>query len=87
MADDHRHWSKALAPYREPSLARSLVELAVTAVPFVTLGCLMWLSLRHIGYRLGLRLAIPLGGRLVFAGSPRTHRDPAAAATLARAPR
>jgi hypothetical protein len=30
---DARHWVMALAPYREPRLARSLVELAVTALP------------------------------------------------------
>ena len=34
---DAQHWVMALAPYREPSLARSVVELVVTVVPFVTL--------------------------------------------------
>jgi omega-6 fatty acid desaturase (delta-12 desaturase) len=60
-----RYWIKALAPYREPSLARSLVELAVTAVPFLTLWGLMWLCLRHVGYGLCLLLAVPAAGLVV----------------------
>jgi hypothetical protein len=44
---DARHWVMALAPYREPSLARSLVELVVTVVPFVALWLLMLASLRY----------------------------------------
>ena len=63
--DDARRWTKVLAPYREPSLARSLAELAVTAVPFAVLWLLMWLSLRHAGYGLTLLLAIPTAGFLV----------------------
>lgn len=34
---DARRWVTALAPYREPSLRRSLAELVVTVVPFVAL--------------------------------------------------
>ena len=63
--DDARRWTKVLAPYREPSLARSLAELAVTAVPFAALWLLMWLSLRHAGYGLTLLLAVPTAGFLV----------------------
>ena len=63
--DDARRWTKVLAAYREPSLARSLAELAVTAVPFAALWLLMWLSLRHAGYGLTLLLAIPTAGFLV----------------------
>jgi hypothetical protein len=44
---DARHWVTALAPYREPSLARSLTELVVTLVPFVALWLLMLASLRY----------------------------------------
>ena len=44
---DARHWAMALAPYREPGLARSLVELLVTVVPFVALWLLMLLGLRY----------------------------------------
>jgi acyl-lipid omega-6 desaturase (Delta-12 desaturase) len=63
-ADEHRHWSKKLARYREPSLARSLTELTVTAVPFFALWLLMWLSL-GLGYWLTLLLAVPAAGFLV----------------------
>jgi len=61
---DLRHWTKALAPYREPRLARGLAELAVTAAPFAVLWGLMWLSLEH-GYWLTLLLAVPTAGFLV----------------------
>jgi omega-6 fatty acid desaturase (delta-12 desaturase) len=44
---DARHWVMALVPYREPRLARSLVELVVTLVPFVTLWLLMLCGLRY----------------------------------------
>ncbi len=44
--------------------ARSLAELAVTAVPFVALWLLMWLSL-GLGYWLTLLLAVPAAGFLV----------------------
>ena len=61
---DARHWVTALASYREPSLARSLVELVVTAVPFVALWLLMLASLRY-SYWLCLLLAVPAAGFLV----------------------
>ena len=54
----------ALTPYREPSRARSLVGLFVTAVPFVALWLLMLLSLRY-SYWLCLLLAMPAAGFLV----------------------
>ena len=53
-----------LARYRKPSLARSSTELAVTAVPFLALWLLMWLSL-GLGYWLTLILAVPAAGFLV----------------------
>jgi omega-6 fatty acid desaturase (delta-12 desaturase) len=61
---DARHWVTVLAPYREPSLGRSLVELVVTVVPFVALWLLMLLGLRH-SYWLCLLLAVPAAGFLV----------------------
>jgi acyl-lipid omega-6 desaturase (Delta-12 desaturase) len=61
---DERRWIAALAPYREPKLARSLVELVVTAVPFVALWLLMLLSLRY-SYWLSLFLSVPTAGFLV----------------------
>ena len=59
-----RDWVKALAPYREPRLGRSLAELAVTAVPFVALWLLMLFSLRY-SYWLCLLLAVPAAGFVV----------------------
>jgi Fatty acid desaturase len=61
---DARRWVTALAPYREPRLARSLVELFVTVVPFVALWFLMLASLRY-SYWLCLFLAVPAAGFLV----------------------
>ena len=61
---DARRWVTALAPYREPSLGRSLAELVVTVVPFVALWLLMLLSLRY-SYWLCLLLAVPAAGFLV----------------------
>jgi omega-6 fatty acid desaturase (delta-12 desaturase) len=61
---DDRRWQKLLGRYREPSFARSLFELTVTALPFAALWCLMWLSLGH-AYWLCLLLAVPAAGFLV----------------------
>ena len=61
---DARRWVTALAPYREPSLGRSLAELVVTVVPFVALWLLMLASLRY-SYWLCLLLAVPAAGFLV----------------------
>ena len=38
-------WTRILAKYREPILARSLFELAVTLTPFVTIWALAWWAL------------------------------------------
>ena len=86
---DARHWAMALTPYREPSLARSLVGLFVTAVPFVALWLLMLLSLRY-SYWLCLLLAMPAAGFLVrlfmiqHDCGPRLVLPPAARQRLAR---
>lgn len=40
-----REWLSVLARYREPSNRRSLFELAVTLLPFITLWVLAWLAL------------------------------------------
>ncbi len=61
---DARHWTTALARYREPILARSLAELVVTAVPFMALWLAMLLCLRY-SYWLCLILAVPAAGFLV----------------------
>jgi omega-6 fatty acid desaturase (delta-12 desaturase) len=53
-----------LKSYREPQLRRSLIQLATSLVPFVTLWALMWFSLRY-SYLLTLALALPATGFLV----------------------
>ena len=61
---DIRMSIRDLARYREPSPARSLFELAITAVPFVLLWALTW-ALFAAGYWTALLLAIPAAGFLV----------------------
>ena len=63
-AHDPRPWVPMLARYREPSLARSTVELAITAVPLVILWIVMWAAL-GTGYWICLLLAVPAAGFLV----------------------
>lgn len=45
-----RDWVKTLSEYREPSIGRSSVELALTIVPFVALWALAWWSLSISGW-------------------------------------
>jgi omega-6 fatty acid desaturase (delta-12 desaturase) len=61
---DASYWLKLLRPYREPRLARSMAELAITAVPFLALWLLMWLSLGY-AYWLCLVLSVPAAGFLL----------------------
>ena len=49
-----------VAPYRQPRLARSLGELAITAAPFIVLWSLAAVALKG-GYLAGLLLTIPAG--------------------------
>jgi omega-6 fatty acid desaturase (delta-12 desaturase) len=59
-----RALAQSLASYREPSCARSILEIAITALPLVLLWLLMWVSL-DIGYWLCLLLSVPASGFLV----------------------
>ena len=59
-----RDWTRILARYRDPNLARSLFEIAVTLVPFVAIWFAMWALLER-GYWLALLLAVPGAGFLV----------------------
>lgn len=61
---DARTWAQILTCYREPSVPRSIVEIAVTAGPFVALWVLMWFAL-GVSYWMALPLAIPAAGFLV----------------------
>ncbi|SDB34388.1 fatty acid desaturase [Bauldia litoralis] len=56
---------KTLARCREPSPLRSIVEIVITAVPFIALWATMWAALTFVGVWLTLLLAIPAAGFLV----------------------
>ena len=56
--------AKLLARYRDPSLPRSLTEIAITALPLIGLWAGMW-ALMHVSYWLSLILAVPAAGFLV----------------------
>ena len=67
MHDDSpplRAWSDVLASYRNPSSVRSILEIAITALPLALLWVLMWASL-DVGYWLCLLLSVPAAGFLV----------------------
>ncbi len=60
-----RGWAQILASYREPSHARSIVEIAITFAPLAALWTLAWAAI-HFGYWwLALLLGIPSAGFLV----------------------
>lgn len=53
-----RDWIEILQRYRHPDRTRSIVEIAVTFLPYLALWVLAWLSL-SVSYWLTLALAIP----------------------------
>jgi len=57
-------WTETLAPYAKPRLARSLADIATSAVPYLALSVAMYQAL-HVSVALTLLLAIPTGGFLV----------------------
>jgi acyl-lipid omega-6 desaturase (Delta-12 desaturase) len=59
-----REWAALLNRYRETSLSRSALELAVTACAFGLVWILMWASL-GVGYGVTLVLALPAAGFLL----------------------
>ena len=59
-----RAWAQVLAPYRQPSNGRGIIEILITIVPLVALWVLMWATL-DFGYWFALPLAIPAAGFLV----------------------
>jgi len=62
---DARAWTQILVRYRDPSSARSLIELGITFGPLVLLWALMWASY-HLGFWwLTLLLSVPAAGFLV----------------------
>ena len=59
-----RHWIARLAPYRDPRLARSILEMAITVLPLAVLWLAMWASL-EVHYGLTLLLSVPAAAFLV----------------------
>jgi acyl-lipid omega-6 desaturase (Delta-12 desaturase) len=57
-------WGEALAPYAQPHLGRSLLDIATSVVPYLALSVLMYLAL-DISYLLLLAIAVPAAGFLV----------------------
>jgi len=58
------HWRKILAPYAQPDLHRSLLDVATSLVPYVVLSVAMYL-LVDVSYWLVLLLAVPTSGFLL----------------------
>ena len=57
-------WLRVLNGYRAPSHVRSLIEILITAGPFVLLWITAWICLRW-SYLLSLVIAVPAAGFLV----------------------
>ncbi|HEY4809834.1 MAG TPA: fatty acid desaturase [Solirubrobacteraceae bacterium] len=57
-------WRETLAPYTQPRLGRSLIDLATSVVPYLALSVAMYLAL-SVSYLLTLAIAIPASGFLV----------------------
>jgi omega-6 fatty acid desaturase (delta-12 desaturase) len=57
-------WKPILAPYAQPHLGRSLVDLATSVVPYLGLSILMYFAL-DVSYLLVLALAVPAAGFLL----------------------
>src|SRR5689334_1841984 len=57
-------WAKVLAPYAQPRLGRSLLDLATSVVPYLGLSYAMYLAL-DVSYWLVLAIAVPVAGFLL----------------------
>ena len=64
LPSDVRQWPKVLTRYRDPDTARSVVEIALTAVPLLALWVGMWAALQ-VSPWLCLPLAVPAAAFLV----------------------
>jgi acyl-lipid omega-6 desaturase (Delta-12 desaturase) len=60
-----RALTKALVSYRDPNLARSIIEILITAAPLALAWTLMWAALSLGYFWLYLALAVPTAGFLV----------------------
>ncbi len=57
-------WAETLAPYAQPRLGRSLLDLATSVVPYLALSVAMYFAL-GVSYLLVLAIAIPASGFLM----------------------
>jgi omega-6 fatty acid desaturase (delta-12 desaturase) len=57
-------WREVLAPYEQPHLGRSLLDIATSVVPYLALLVAMYLAL-DVSYLLALALSVPAAGFLV----------------------
>ena len=62
---DARNWAQILSRYREPSHARSIVEIAITLGPLVALWGFSWTAYYFGYWWLSLLIAVPAAGFLV----------------------
>ena len=60
-----RDWAQTLVPYRRPSAAWAILELAVTVLPFIALWTAMLVASRHGHYWLSFVMAPFAAGLLV----------------------
>lgn len=61
---DARSWTAVLAQYKQPDQTRSVIEIAVTVLPFIGLWALTAVAVVH-GHWWGLVLTVPAAGFLV----------------------
>jgi acyl-lipid omega-6 desaturase (Delta-12 desaturase) len=64
-AVDPRSWRNRLAPYQQPSLGRSIAEIAVSAAPLALIWIGAWFATAAGLWWLALLLAVPAAGFLV----------------------
>jgi acyl-lipid omega-6 desaturase (Delta-12 desaturase) len=57
-------WREALAPYEQPRLGRSMLDLATSVVPYLGLSVLMYLAV-DVSYLLVLAISVPAAGFLL----------------------
>jgi len=64
VSSESPFWREALAPYAQPSIGHSVLDLATSVVPYLVLSVGMYLAL-DISYVLVLAIAVPTAGCLL----------------------
>ena len=62
---DLRHWRKTLAPYQQPSLKRSILEIFLTVIPLFAIWGAAWFAVSQGYWPIALALCLPAGFFLV----------------------